>query len=119
MSTEQRVQAYYKRYARRYHGQRAKLLMIICRLFKIPMREVKAILNITPKPPYPTPTPHSCVNEATGNCLGVVHWSRTHKDDPYWEGRCAVHHPNWEFYAEKYGERYWDVIEERHKKGLR
>lgn len=122
MSTEQRVRAYYKRYnspmVRGYGGSRENLLMEICRLFKIPMREVKAILGIVPKPPYPTPRPHSCVDEATGDCLGAVHWYHSYRQDaPYWEGRCAIHHPNWEYYAHTYGQRYWDMIEERHRAG--
>lgn len=117
MSTEQRLRAYYNRYVRSYYGNRPKLFLRMARLFKMPVKDIKDILGIERKPPYPTPTPYSCVEEASGNCLGVVHWCRSWRDDPFWEGRCAVHHPNWEFYAETYGDRYWDMIEERHAKG--
>lgn len=119
MSTEQRVQAYYKRYARAYAFQRPCLLMQICRLFKIPMRDVKQILGIVPKQPWPSPLPPGCVHEATGNCLGRVRWQWNHRTQS-WEGNCSTHHSNWEYYRDTYQDLYVEIIEEHHrtKQGL-
>lgn len=98
MSTEQRIQAYYKRYAGPYsrRGGRPGLLMEIARKFKTPIREVKEILGLDSKPPWPSVLPPGCTKEATGECLGHVKWYRTYQNDPYWESRCENHRRWWQ-----------------------
>lgn len=109
MSLEQRMQAYYKRY-HSYGRGHSRLLLDMARIFKTPIREIKDMLDIKRKPPYPEKKT-GCPEEKTGDCLGRLGW---YWIEDHWESRCTIHYPNWEELRDKYGERWREVIEDRH-----
>lgn len=102
MGTEQRIREYRRRY-------RSVKLIDLARVFRMPVREIREILGLEPKPPWPMHGP--CLEESLGGCRGEIrhHWN---EEDWTWEQHCTTHYPDWCLLAEEYGDVYTRMVEE-------